>query len=218
MEKRHEFPTEEELLQRLDVLMDQEPLDQEALHTLLDQLDRQTGGSPPDLQAGWRDLQRRHTRRRRQQRPRWTRPLGVAVLLMALAVVLSGTVLTVSPTARAAVSAYLGQETVEGRFPTVTLQLGDEGGGFYTSEHFSCVAENGAVLHVGFRNEGEAACYMNLTKVGLFGRYRIVAGPVLVEPNTEEMLTYASPGNDTYCIRLTSDSALAGTLRAWQGS
>lgn len=217
MKKRHETPAAEELFRRLDTLMDQEVPDQEALHALLDRLDQQTGGKPLDPKAGWRDLLRRRACLRRPQ-PRWFRPLGVAAAVLVLAVVLSGTVLTVSPTARAAVSAYLGQETVEGRFPTVTLQLGGEGGGFYTSEHFACVAENGPVLHVTFRNEGEDACWMNLTEVGLFGRYRIVAGPVLVEPNTEGTLAYAGPGNDTYCIRLTGDSALSGTLQAWQGT
>lgn len=217
MAKRHDVPTEEALRQRLDALLDQEDPDQEALHTLLDQLDRQTGGKPPDTKAGWRDLRRRRVRLGRHH-PRWVRPLGVAAAGLVLVMVLSGVVLTVSPGARAAVSAYLGQETVEGRFPTVTLQLGDEGGGFYTSEHFACVAENGPVLHVTFCNQGEEACSMNLTEVGLFGRYRIAAGPVIVEPGGEGTLTYASPGNGTYCIRLTSDTALAGTLRAWQGS
>ena len=218
MEKKHDSPTEEELLQRLDDLLDQEVPDQETLRALLDQLDRQTGGKPLDTKIGWRDLKKRRAHIRWQQRPRWTQPLVVAVLLMALMVVLSGTVLTVSPAARAAVAAYLGHETVGARFPTVTLRLGDEGGGFYTSEHFNCVDENGTVLYVAFRNEGEDACYMNLTKVGIFGRYRIVAGPILVEPGTEEMLTYSKPENSTYCIRLTNGSTLAGTLRAWQGS
>lgn len=217
MKKRHDPPPEKTLLRHLKDLLAQEDPDQKALHALLDQLDRQTGDTPLDTKAGWRDLKRRQARLRRQ-RPRWVRSLGVAAAGLVLAMVLSGVVLTVSPGARAAVSAYLGQETVEGRFPTVTLQLGDEGGGFYTSEHFSCVAENGPLLHVTFRNEGEDACWMNLTEVGLFGRYQIVAGPVLVEAGKEGSLTYAGPGNGTYCIRLTSDAALSGTLRAWQGS
>lgn len=215
MKKRPDSPPEEELLQQLDALMDQEVPDQAALHALLDQLDRQTGGRSPDPKAGWRDLQRRRPAGRR--RPRWARPLGAAVLVV-LVVALSGAVLTVSPTARAAVSACLGQETVQARFPTVTLQLADEGGSFYTSEHFACVAENGPVLHVTFRNQGEEDCWVNLTQVGLFGRYRVVAGPVLVAPGEEEELTYAHPGNDTYCIRLSSDGTLAGTLRTWQGT
>lgn len=64
----------------------------------------------------------------------------------------------------------------------ITIQLSGEGGGFYTSEHFACVKENGDQLSYAFQNNGTEACYVSLYKVGLLGGYKKVTESILIQP------------------------------------
>lgn len=131
-----------------------------------------------------------------------------------------GAVLALSPEARAAVSNQLGYESVGVPLPAgnITIQLSGEGGGFYTSEHFACVKENGDQLSYAFQNNGTEACYVSLYKVGLLGGYKKVTESILIQPGETGHGSYEDPGNETYCIRISSKfgGGIYGTLDAAQ--
>lgn len=100
-----------------------------------------------------------------------------------------------APEARAAVSNQLGYESVGIPLPAgnITIQLSGEGGGFYTSEHFACVKENGDQLSYAFQNNGTEACYVSLYKVGLLGGYKKVTESILIQPGETGHGTYEAP-------------------------
>ena len=100
----------------------------------------------------------------------------------------------------------------------ITIQLSGEGGGFYTSEHFACVKENGDQLSYAFQNNGTEACYVSLYKVGLLGGYKKVTESILIQPGETGHGSYEDPGNETYCIRISSQfgGGIYGTLDAVQ--
>lgn len=155
---------------------------------------------------------------RQSRRPRWQKVLRSAACLLLAAVLTFGTVMVVSPSARATVAEHLGI-VKEVRLPgvEVTVQLGGVGGCVYTSEKFACVRENGNVLRYGFKNTGEEPCTMQLYKVGLFGD-KCVGEAIPIDVGDDAYGTYQDPGNDTFYIRITSvmGGNVSGSMKASQ--
>lgn len=155
---------------------------------------------------------------RQARRPRWQKVLRSAACLLLAAVLTFGTVMVVSPSARAAVAEHLGI-VKEVRLPgvEVTVQLSGVGGCVYTSEKFACIRENGNVLRYGFKNTGEEACTMQLYKVGRFGDKR-VGEAIPIAAGADAYGTWQEPGNDTFYIRITSVSGgnVSGAMKASQ--
>lgn len=213
---------DEELIQTLEALLEQEVPDEDAVHAILDELDHRSNAPAFDLESGWSDLQARSRAGKMEHREakHWRAPLRSAACFLLVLLVTFGAVLAFSPEARAAVSNQLGYESVGVPLPagTVTIQLSGEGGGFYTSEHFACVKENGNCLTYSFQNKGTEACYVSLYKVGLFGGYKKVTESLLIQPGETGQGTYEDPGNETYCIRVSSQfgGGIYGTLDAAQ--
>ncbi len=214
--------SEEELIQTLEALLEQEVPDEDAIHAILDELDRRSSAATFDLEAGWSDLQARSRADKivyRKASP-WKAHLRSAACFLLVLLVTFGAVLAFSPEARAVVSNQLGYESVGVPLPAgnITIQLSGEGGGFYTSEHFACVKENGNRLVYSFQNKGAEASYVSLYKVGLFGGYKKVTESLLIQPGETEQGTYEDPGNGTYCIRVSSQfgGGIYGTLDAVQ--
>ena len=168
--------SDEELIQALESLLQQKAPDQDAVHAILDELDRRSNASAFDLERGWSDVQARSRASKLEPREasRWKAWLRSAACFLLVLLVTFGAVLALSPEARAAVSNQLGYESVGIPLPAgnITIQLSGEGGGFYTSEHFACVKENGDQLSYAFQNKGTEACYVSLYKVGLLGGYK----------------------------------------------
>lgn len=214
--------SEEELIQTLEALLEQELPDEDAVHAILDELDRRSNAPAFDLEVGWSDLQARSRADKIEHRKanHWKSHLRSAACFLLVLLVTFGAVLALSPEARAVVSNQLGYESVGVPLPagTVTIQLSGEGGGFYTSEHFACVKENGNRLVYSFQNKGAEASYVSLYKVGLFGGYKKVTESLLIQPGETEQGTYEDPGNGTYCIRISSQfgGGIYGTLDAVQ--
>ncbi len=194
----------------------------ESAHAILDKLDRRSNTPAFDLEAGWSDLQARSRADKIDHREarHWKAPLRSAACFLLVLLVTFGAVLAFSPGARAAVSNQLSYESVGVPLPagTITIQLSGEGGGFYTSEHFACVKENGNRLAYSFQNKGTEACYVSLYKVGLFGGYKKVTESLFIQPGETEQGAYEDPGNGTYCIRVSSQfgGGIYGTLDAAQ--
>lgn len=79
--------TDEDLIQTMEALLDQADPDQEAIRAVLAELDRRSGGTPFDTQAGWADLQarrRENTAPRRRKLHRF--PIAIAAVLVCLVV------------------------------------------------------------------------------------------------------------------------------------
>ena len=78
--------------------------------------------------------------------------------------------------------------------------------------------ENGDQLSYAFQNKGTEACYVSLYKVGLLGGYKKVTESILIQPGETGHGTYEDPGNETYCIRISSQfgGGICGTLDATQ--
>ena len=178
--------SDEELIQALESLLQQKAPDQDAVHAILDELDRRSNASAFDLERGWSDVQARSRASKLEPREasRWKAWLRSAACFLLVLLVTFGAVLALSPEARAAVSNQLGYESVGIPLPAgnITIQLSGEGGGFYTSEHFACVKENGDQLSYAFQNKGTEACYVSLYKVGLLGGYKKVTESILIQP------------------------------------
>ena len=214
--------SDEELIQALESLLQQKAPDQDAVHAILDELDRRSNASAFDLERGWSDVQARSRASKLEPREasRWKAWLRSAACFLLVLLVTFGAVLALSPEARAAVSNQLGYESVGIPLPAgnITIQLSGEGGGFYTSEHFACVKENGDQLSYAFQNKGTEACYVSLCKVGLLGGYKKVTESILIQPGETGHGTYEDPGNETYCIRISSQfgGGIYGTLDAVQ--
>lgn len=214
--------SDEELIQALESLLQQKAPDQDAVHAILDELDRRSNASAFDLERGWSDVQARSRASKLEPREasRWKAWLRSAACFLLVLLVTFGAVLALSPEARAAVSNQLGYESVGVPLPAgnITIQLSGEGGGFYTSEHFACVKENGDQLSYAFQNNGTEACYVSLYKVGLLGGYKKVTESILIQPGETGHGSYEDPGNETYCIRVSSQfgGGICGTLDATQ--
>ena len=214
--------SEEELIQTLEALLEQELPDEDAVHKILDELDRRSNATAFDLESGWSELQMRSRADKMDHREasRWKTQLRSAACFLLVLLVTFGVVLAFSPEARAAVSNQLGYESVGVPLPagSITIQLSGEGGGFYTSEQFACVKENGNLLSYSFQNKGTEACYVSLSKVGLFGGYKKVTESILIQPGETGQGSYEEPGNGTYCIRVSSQfgGGIYGTLDATQ--
>ena len=192
------------------------------MHAILDELDRRSNASAFDLERGWSDVQARSRASKLEPREasRWKAWLRSAACFLLVLIVTIGAVLALSPEARAVVSNQLGYDPVGIPLPAgnITIQLSGEGGGFYTSEHFACVKENGDQLSYAFQNKGTEACYVSLYKVGLLGGYKKVTESILIQPGETGHGTYEDPGNETYCIRVSSQfgGGIYGTLDAAQ--
>lgn len=218
--------TDEELIQALEALLEQDTPEQAAIHAILDELDRRSHAPAWDPEAGWSDLQARaHAQRSARMHSAantWKARLRSAASFLLVLLMTFGAVLLFSPDARAALADQLGYEAVGIPLPAakVTIQLSGDGGGFYTSEHFACVKENGNLLVYSFQNTGTEACYVSLNKVGLLGGYKKVAEAILVPPGEIGRSVYENPGNETYCIRVSSQlgGGISGTLDAAQSS
>lgn len=210
--------SDEELIQTLEALLEEEDPDENVIHAILDELDRRSNAPAFDLESGWFDVQARARAHKIKPREasRWKARLRSVACFLLVLLVTFGAVLALSPEARAAVSNQLGYESVRVPLPagTVTIQLSGEGGGFYTSEHFACVKENGNRLAYSFQNKGTEACYVSLYKVGLFGGYKKVTESLLIQPGEIGQGAYEDPGNGTYCIRISSQfgGGIYGTL------
>ena len=216
--------TDETLIQTLEALLEQDVPDQDAIHAILDELDRRSGAPVLDAEAGWSDLQARarvhRSTRLHSAAGTWNARLRSAACFLLVLLMTFGAVLLLSPDARAALADQLGYEVVGIPLPAakVTIQLSGDGGGFYTSEHFACVKENGNLLVYSFQNKGTEACYVSLNKVGLLGGYKKVTEAILVRPGETGRSVYENPGNETYCIRVSSQlgGGISGTLDAAQ--
>lgn len=214
--------SDEELIQTLEALLEQEDPAEDAIHAILDELDRRSNAPAFELESGWSDVQARARAHKIKPREasRWKACLRSAACFLLVLLVTFGAVLALSPEARAAVSNQLGYESVGVPLPAgaITIQLSGEGGGFYTSEHFACVKENGNWLTYSFQNKGTEACYVSLSKVGLFGGYKQVTESLLIQPGETGHGAYEDPGNGTYCIRISSQfgGGINGTLDASQ--
>lgn len=102
---------------------------------------------------------------------------------------------------------------------SVSVQLGGTHGTVYTSERFTCVAENGSTLRYWYQNTGTSTCTLQLYRVGLF-RDEPAEAPLTISPGEDAVGLYEDPGNDTYYLRVTcvdgSEASVSGSLRADQ--
>lgn len=83
---------------------------------------------------------------------------------------------------------------------SVFVQLGGTHGTVYTSERFTCVAENGSTLRYWYQNTGASTCTLQLYRVGLF-RDELAEAPLTIGPGEDAVGLYKAPGNDTYYLR-----------------
>ena len=180
---------------------------------------------PPPLSPAYQKWERKFLKNpahlaKKACRPRWQKALRTAACFLLLLGLLGGTVLIASPSARAAVADYMGYEVVGFDFPSqdLTIQLSGVGSGFYTSELFTCVEENGNALRYSFQNNGTDACYVSLSRCQWIGGQKRVTDLILVEPGETGGGTYENSGNGTYCVRIQSEmgGSISGSLKVLQ--
>ena len=180
---------------------------------------------PPPFSPAYQKWERKFLKNpahlsKKVHRPRWQKSLHTAACFLLILGLLGSTVLIASPSARAALADYMGSEVIGFDYPSqdLTIQLSGVGSGFYTSEPFSCVEENGNLLRYSFQNNGTDACYVYLSKIRWIGGHQRVTELILVKPGETGGGTYEDPGNGTYCVRIQSEmgGSISGSLNVLQ--
>lgn len=180
---------------------------------------------PPPFSPAYQKWERKFLKNpahlaKKVHRPRWQKALQTAACFLLVLGLMGGTVLIASPSARAALANYMGYEVIGFDHPSqdLTIQLSGVGSGFYTSEPFSCVEENGNLLRYSFQNNGTDACYVYLSRFRWIGGQKRVTDLILVEPGETGSGTYEDPGNGTYCVRIQSETggSINGSLSVLQ--
>lgn len=157
---------------------------------------------------------------RRRGRPRWQGVVRRVACFLLVGSMSLGTALFAGPQVLAALSGWGDPDPAP--TPTglsVSVQLGGTHGTVYTSERFTCVAENGSTLRYWYQNTGASTCTLQLYRVGLF-RDEPAEAPLTIGPGEDAVGLYEDPGNDTYYLRVTcvdgSEASVSGSLRADQ--
>lgn len=91
--------SDEELIQALESLLQQKAPNQDAVHAILDELDRRSNASAFDLERGWADVQARSRASKLEPREasRWKAWLRSAACFLLALLVTFGAVLALSP-------------------------------------------------------------------------------------------------------------------------